>query len=189
LLSGFEAGHPGAKVASRDPLAPQCSAQDERDGLRRYYREHNSRLQEKIAEQWRDGSVRSAPMAGETVIQVFWSSDGDFSEEQSVDARIGHGSWKDVVIPLPNEAPVSQLRIDFFSALTIIEISEISADTRPLDLAAISLGGDCVRLSLEPFRIQITGIDPQLYPAVFSPAFSVPNLAIRLRLRVSQTRL
>jgi methyltransferase family protein len=152
--------------------------------LRSYYREQNARLQQMMAQQWRDGSIRQAPLASETIIQVFWSSDGSFSEEQSVDARIGHGSWKEVAIPLPNEAPVSHLRIDFFSALTIVEIASIQLDAHLVEFPSISLGGDCVRLSLDPFRIQITGIDPQIYPPAFRPALADEKLTLRMRLRV-----
>ncbi|MEO6870950.1 MAG: class I SAM-dependent methyltransferase [Chthoniobacterales bacterium] len=189
FLGSDEAGSHGSLEALRDPSTPLRSARDDRDVLRQYYRQRNDQLQQKMAQQWRDGSIRHAPMANETVIQVFWSSNRNFSEEQSMDARIGHGSWKEVAIPLPNDTPVSNLRIDFFSALTIVEIGEIMLNSQKVDLATMSLGGDCVRLSLEPFRLQITGMDPQLYPPAFSPALSAQKSVVRLRLRVTSPPL
>ena len=180
------AGNRSFPATPRDPSTALRSVQDDRDGLRLYYRQRHDSLQEMMARQWLDGSIRHAPMASETVIQIFWSSDGTFSEEQSVDARIGHGSWKEVAIPLPASAPVSHLRIDFFSALTVVEIAELAVDGRRLKLDNLSLGGDCVRLSTEPFRLQITGMDPQLYPPGFSPALPREGLIVEMRLRVDR---
>ena len=90
-----------------------------------YYRQRNADLQETMTRQWRDGTIRSAPMASETVIQIFWTSDGIYGEENSTDIRIGHEDWKDVVVKLPTEMPISGLRIDFYSPLTMIEIAAI----------------------------------------------------------------
>ena len=56
---------------------------EHKDALLNHYRERNGELQEKMARRWRDGSIRSAPMASETVIQIFWTSDGCYAEEQS----------------------------------------------------------------------------------------------------------
>ena len=136
----------------------------------------------------------STPMASETGIQIFWRGEEGFSEEQSSHARIGHEGWKEVTIPLPARGPVRALRIDFYSALTIVEISEITLGnaigelsyraTSSDDFEAISLGGDCVRLSAAPFRIQITGVDPQLYLPSFAPALPNDDLVVRLKLRV-----
>ncbi len=87
--------------------------------LRDYYRQRRADLQAKVARQWLDGTIRSAPMADETVIQIFWTNDGNYSEEKSVDARLGHGAWKEIVVPLPTDDPITGLRIDFYSALTM----------------------------------------------------------------------
>ncbi|MGI8430862.1 MAG: class I SAM-dependent methyltransferase [Chthoniobacterales bacterium] len=187
FLGSDRTGAGSLTATPRDPSTALRSAPDDRDGLRFYYRQRHGALQEMMARQWRDGSVRRAPMASETVLQVFWSTDGNFSETQSVDARIGHGSWKEVVIPLPADEPVRHLRIDFFSALTVVEIAEIAADGRGLKLDELSLGGDCVRLSAEPFRLQVTGMDPQLYPPVFSPPLPREGLSVQMRLRVDAT--
>ena len=159
-----------------------------------YYRRRNVALKEKMAQQWRDGSIRQAPMASETVIQIFWTSDGSYSEERSTDARIGHETWKELAVELPTRDAVRGLRIDFFSALTTIEIAEIVVESRvgevihrisrKEEFAAISLGGDCVRLNAEPFRVQITGMDPQLYLPPFSPAIAGEGLTVRIKLRV-----
>ncbi len=149
-----------------------------------YYQGRNAALHEKMARQWRDGSIRAAPLASETVIQVFWRGEGGYSEEESADARVGHGSWKEVVIPLPAREPVRGLRIDFFSALTIVEIEEITVNNAPVQLEALSLGGDCVRLSVKPLRLQITGMDPQLYPQAFTPPLPREGLIVQMRLRV-----
>ncbi len=167
----------------RNPSTALRSARDDRDGLFSYYRQRYQVLQEMMARQWIDGSIRRAPLASETVIQVFWADEaGGFAEEQSVVTRIGHGSWKAVQLALPNDAAASRLRIDFFSALTIVEIAELKVNGAPVELGTLSLGGDCVRLSLEPFRVQITGMDPQLYLQKFEPPRA--EVAVRIRLRV-----
>lgn len=159
-----------------------------------YYCERNRALHQKMAQQWRDGTIRSAPMASETVIQIFWTGDGSYCEEQSKDARVGHESWKEVTVELPARAAVSGLRIDFSSALTTIEIGQIVVGTvageefyraaSKREFEAISLGGDCVRLSAEPFRVQITGMDPQLYLPNFSPPITADRMNVQMRLRV-----
>ncbi len=163
-----------------------------RTSLLDYYAQRNAELQETMARQWRDGTIRSAPMASETVIQIFWTSDGNYSEENSTDIRIGHEAWKEVAVKLPTEMGISGLRIDFYSPLTMIEISTIDVRTkvgtlvyRAEDAAAfesITLLGDCLHRSLEPFCIEVTGIDPQLH----LPPFLRPEreLEVRMRLRV-----
>lgn len=169
---------------------------EHKDALLNHYRERNVQLQKKMARQWRDGSIRSAPLASETVIQIFWTSDGCYAEEQSADARIGHEGWKEIALPLPAAGSISGLRIDFFSALTKIEIAEIVVESgaglvhrrvaRRVDFEGISLGGDCVRISLEPFTVQVTGIDPQLYLPSFSPPVAGEGMMVQMRLRVLQ---
>ena len=150
-----------------------------------------------MAQQWLDGTIRTAPMASETVIQVFWQGEEGYAEERSIDARVGHENWKEVRIPLPARGLVHALRIDFFSALTIVEIREICVSdaigntyyraANKAEFAQISFGGDCVRLSTEPFRIQITGVDPQLYPPQFMPPLEGDGLIVTLRLRVEKS--
>jgi hypothetical protein len=160
--------------------------------LRGYYRQRSADLQEKMTQQWRDGTIRSAPMADETVIQVFWTNDGNYSEENSTDARVGHGAWKDIAIPLPAEKSIGGLRVDFFSALTTIEIAAITVESargepvyraeRAPEFESIRLLGDCVGRSLDPFKIEVTGVDPQLH----LPSFREPQreLVVKMRLRV-----
>jgi hypothetical protein len=160
-----------------------------RTEIMRHYAGCFAALQEKIAQEWRDGSIRRAAVARETVVQVFWTSDGSFLEERSSEARIGHGSWKELEIPLPTEDAVNGVRIDFYSALTTIEITSISLGgkgtcyraEKPEEFAEISLGGDCVRLSCKPFRIQVTGVDPQLYLPSFA---TIAGPVLRMKLRV-----
>ena len=194
---------PGLGVWEKPPagqlpplLATLLASPDElQASLRDYYRQCNADLQAKVAQQWRDGTIRSAPMADETSIQIFWGNDGNYSEDQSVDARVGHGVWKEVVVPLPTDDLITGLRIDFYSALTTIEIAAIEVRigdgkvayqaTNAADFGAIALLGDCVLRSLEPFRIEVTGVDPQLH----LPSFKEPQkgLAAKIRLRVQPT--
>src|SRR5262249_11462717 len=110
----------------------------------------------------------------------------------SSDVRVGHDAWKEVTVNLTGAGVVSGLRIDFYSALTKIEIASIECSDkdgtivyRAGDLPAfdaIEATGDCVRLSLDPFVVKVTGPDPQLY----LPAFATPALVsgVRMRLRV-----
>jgi hypothetical protein len=172
-------------------LAP---ANESNAALASYYTERANALQDKIAQQWRDGSIRETPFAQQTVIQVFYSSDGSHSEENSIYARVGHEGWKDLRIELPPGAGAAPLRIDFVSALTTIEIDSIvlvtgdtnyfRADTRSA-FETIAVRGDAERLSDEKIlRLKITGIDPQLYlPAIPLQPSNAP-LLLKIRLRV-----
>lgn len=162
--------------------------------LASYYTERGNALQEKIAEHWRDGSIRNTPFAHQTIIQVFHSTDGAHSEENSVYGRIGHEGWKEIRIELPAGAGAAPLRIDFVSALTTIEIASIrlvsedhecfSATTRA-DFDAIAVRGDVERLPDEKLlRLRITGIDPQLYlPPIQLRSHKAP-LRLHIQLRV-----
>jgi len=185
---------PGLGVWQKPPATPLPGFLDDllappnesNAALAKYYSERASALQEKIAQQWHDGSIRETPFAQETIIQVFYSRDGSHSEENSVYARIGHGSWKDVRIELPTGAGAAPLRIDFVSALTTIEIASIrlsNASTQP-DFDSIDVRGDAERLSDESLlRFKVTGIDPQLHlPAIETPADR--PLFVEMRLRV-----
>jgi len=161
--------------------------------LANYYSERGNVLQEKIAQHWRDGSIRQTPFAQQTIIQVFFTTDDGHSEENSVYARIGHKDWKDLRIELPAGAGAAPLRIDFVSALTTIEIAAIrvvadnreyfSATTRA-DFDAIAIRGDAERVDREnTLGLKITGIDPQLYlPNVETAGQS--RLFLEMRIRV-----
>ena len=165
-----------------------------RVALLEYYQECSRELQERIARQWRDGTIRSAPMASETVIQIFWTSDGSFSEENSAHARTGHGSWREVTVALPSGRAVNRLRIDFFTALTTIQIATIDVTTKSeinlfhattaAEFESIGLLGDCVPVSSEPLTIEVTGVDPQLHLPQFSASGEDDIIIVRMRLRV-----
>jgi hypothetical protein len=162
--------------------------------LTKYYADCAQGMQEKIAQHWRDGSIRNTPFAQQTVIQVFYTSDGSHREEDSLYARVGHEGWKDVRIELPAHAGAAPLRIDFVSALTTIEIASIRLTkggtdyfhaSQKFDFDSITIRGDAERISDKEFLgLKITGIDPQLYlPAVNLPPGDAP-LVVQLRLRV-----
>jgi hypothetical protein len=196
----FEDG-PGLGVWQKPPTGPLpefleellALPNDSNSALTRYYTERAQAMQEKIARHWRDGSIRNTPFAQQTIIQVFYSSDGSHREEDSAYARVGHEGWKDVRIELPPDAHAAPLRIDFVSALTTIEIASIrltkgdatcftADDDSGFD--TIRIGGDAERVPGHAFRFRVTGIDPQLYlPAIKLPASDTP-LVVQLRLRI-----
>lgn len=161
--------------------------------LARYYTERAQAMQEKIAQHWRNGSIRNTPFAQQTIIQVFYSSDGSHREEDSVYARVGHEGWKDIRIELPPDAGAAPLRIDFVSALTTIEIASIRLTKGEetcfaADVASgfdmLRVAGDAERFPGPALRLRVTGIDPQLYlPAIHLPADQVPTV-LQTRLRV-----
>jgi hypothetical protein len=163
--------------------------------LAKYYTAGAAALQRTIAEHWRDGTIRQTAFAQQTIVQVFYSADGVHCEEHSSLARVGHEGWKEVRIELPPGAAASPLRIDFVSALTIIEITSIrltkagsacfsAPDETGFD--SIALRGDLERLPHPTaLRLKITGIDPQLWlPIVALPSGEQP-LVLQMRLQVS----
>lgn len=170
------------------------SPNEQSETLAKYYTERAATLHEKIAQHWRDGSIRSTPFAQQTIIQVFHSTDGSHREEDSVYARVGHEGWKEVRIALPQEAGAAPLRIDFVSALTTIEIASIrltrGATTSLLldgttGFDAVRIGGDAERIAGPALCLRVTGIDPQLYlPPVDLPADEAA-VVLEMRLRVS----
>ncbi|HSV64094.1 MAG TPA: class I SAM-dependent methyltransferase [Chthoniobacterales bacterium] len=197
---------PGLGVWQKPPTVPLPGFLEEllarpnesNAALAKYYTERAIALQEKIAQHWRDGSIRQTPFAQQTVIQVFFTTDGSHREENSVYARVGHEGWKDVQIELPPDAGAAPLRIDFVSALTTIEIAEIRltranttcfvADAEA-GFGMVRVAGDAERIAGPAFRLRVTGIDPQLYlPAVDLPAGDAP-FVVKMRLRVLQQPL
>ena len=161
--------------------------------LEEYYRGRTAVIHQKIAREWRDGAVRKQSFAQQTIIQVFYTTDGRHSEEDSVNARIGHEGWKDVRILLPRDAGISPLRIDFVSPLTIIEVASLRLTSDGVvrfqaanekAFATIVCSGDGERLPDFNFlRLRITGMDPQLYlPAMESTPGE--RLALEMHLRV-----
>ena len=193
---------PGLAVWQKPPGSPLpgfleqllAPPNEQNEELAKYYRERAAETQEKIAAHWRDGTIRNTPFAQQTIIQVFYSTDGSHREEDSIYARIGHDDWKDVRIELPPHAGAAPLRIDFVSALNTIEIESIRvtradaagfAAADDAGFAMIKLAGDAEPLP-DPsrFRFRVTGIDPQLYlPVIDLPAGDAP-LVVHLRLRV-----
>jgi Methyltransferase domain len=165
------------------------------NALAKYYSERAAELQRKIAEHWRDGTIRHLPFAQQTIIQVFYTDDGMHREQDSVLARVGHEGWKDVRIELPAGAAASPLRIDFVTALTTIDLASIrlaragsayfsAPDETGFD--SIALSGDAKRLAHPTaLRLKVTGVDPQLYlPVIALPASEEP-LVVQMRLQVS----
>jgi hypothetical protein len=201
----FEDG-PGLGVWQKPPVRPLPGFLEEllappnesNSALARYYTERAQAMQEKIAQHWRDESIRNTPFAEQTIIQVFHSRDGSHREEDSVYARVGHEGWKDVRIELPPDAGTAPLRIDFVSALTTIEIASIrltkggsacfTADENS-GFDTIRIGGDAERMAGRTLLIRVTGIDPQLYlPAIGFPAGGA-SFVLEMRLRVLQPPL
>jgi hypothetical protein len=164
------------------------------DALAKYYSGRAAAMQEKIAQHWRDGSIRDTPFAQQTIIQVFYTSDGSHREEDSVYARVGHEGWENVVIELPSQAGAAPLRIDLVSALTTIEIASIRVTKGDVDyfsapagsnFDSITIRGDAERLpDPQLLRLRITGIDPQLYLPLIDVAASDAPLTLQLRLRI-----
>lgn len=163
--------------------------------LAEYYTACAADLQRKIAEHWRDGTIRQTAFAQQTIVQVFYSADGTHCEEHSSLARVGHEGWKEVRIELPPGAEASPLRIDFVSALTIIEVASIrltkagaSCFSAPDETGfdSIALRGDLERLAHPTaLRLKITGIDPQLWLPVLALASGEEPLVLQMRLQVS----
>lgn len=157
--------------------------------LAHYYHERAEEMRERIAREWRDGSIRASPFARQTIIQIFYSTDGQHRAEDSVSTRIGHGAWKDVAIRLPPQAEAAPLRIDFDSALTTIELASLQlreANGQVLFSAGfeqIRVAGDAERQPSERgLLLKITGIDPQL---ILPPLEAAERpLEVRLRLFV-----
>jgi len=192
---------PGLGVWQKPPIKPLPGFLDEllappnesNAGLASYYTGRAAAMQEKIAQHWRDGSIRNTPFAHQTIIQVFYTSDGSHREEDSVYARVGHEGWKDVRIELAPDAGAAPLRVDFVSALTTIEIASIrltkGAETcfvadEASGFDMVRVAGDAERLPGSTFRLRVTGIDPQLYLPAVDFSASAALLSLQLRLRV-----
>ena len=198
---------PGLGVWEKPPASPLpgfleqlLSSPDERNAaLAKYYTDRAAAMQAQIAQHWRDGTIRNTPFARQTVIQVFHTSDGSHREENSIYARVGHQGWKDVRIELPPGAGAAPLRIDFVSALTVIEIASIRLTKGPATwfaapdntgFEAIKAAGDLERFPDSALlRFRVTGVDPQLYlPSVNLPSVNEP-LFLEMRLRIVTTSL
>lgn len=161
----------------------------------RYYQHRARELQEKIAEHWRDGSIRQTPAGRQTIVQIFYTRDGVHREEHTVAMRVGHETWKNVSLTLPPEGGAAPLRIDFLSALTCIDIARLhvyagsevlfSAETGT-HFNRVRVAGDAQRLPHAWFlRLQITGVDPQLYLPPLVP--DNPDAPVRLEMYLRVT--
>ena len=193
---------PGLGVWQKPPASPLpppletllAGSNVAQEKLARYYRARTDDLQQKIAQAWTDGTIRQTAIARQTTIQLFHSRDGTHAEEDSVSARIGHEVWKEVTLVLPPGAGAAPLRLDFFSALTVIDLRSIrlSSETgavfiaeKTTDFDRIRVAGDAERLAHAQYlRIRVTGIDPQLYFPPLESTSETP-LSLALRLRVS----
>ena len=170
-------------------------AAGESEQVAEYYRGRAAELQQNIAQQWRDGTIRDTAGAHQTTVQLFHTTDGIHREDDSVIARIGHGEWKDLSLALPPGAGAAPLRLDFFSALTTIDLAalQLSSDRAqyftaqaPGEFDRIRIAGDAERVPHTQYlRLRITGVDPQLYlPPVELTDKSAP-IRLRLKLRVN----
>ena len=138
--------------------------------------------------------LQPLPPTVEALVQVFYASEGIHREEDSVVAGIEQLGWTNVVVRLPAGARAAPLRIDFMGAISLVEISELRvtsprkdrfAATTARDFESIRVEGDAERLpDKNLLRLQITGVDPQLYlPSLEIGAEDHP-LTMEVRLRV-----
>ncbi|MEP6708568.1 MAG: methyltransferase domain-containing protein [Verrucomicrobiota bacterium] len=140
---------------------------------------------------------RLRPSAGrtETVIQVFYSTDGTYREEQSVFARVREDRWSEISITLPLGTFGAPLRIDFISTLEFIDVAELKITARSgrmVFFAAnakqfdqIDVRGDAKRIAHPDYlRLRLTGIDPQLYLPSLDSIPKDQRLELHLRLCV-----
>src|ERR1044071_4657192 len=174
------------------------SPNEENTALAQYYTERAGELQRKISEQWRDGTIRQTALGQQTAVQIFYSADGIHCEQDSVRARFGHEGWKDIRIGLPAGAAASPLRIDFFSALTTIDVASIRltkaesiyfSAPEETGFDSIGLGGAVERLAHPTaLRLKVTGVDPQLYLPVIPLPVSEEPLVLQMRLQVHTDR-
>ncbi len=178
------------------PLEDLLGAAPERtEKITEFYRDRANELLQSMEQQWRDGSIVTSTFARQTIIQVFHSTNGQHSEENSVFARIGHGEWKDVSILLPDDAGAAPLRIDFVTAFTVIEISSIRlvcaqqpvfVAARESSFAQVAVKGDAKRLVNDEYlRIEVNGSDPQLYLPPHPISGSLCRYCLEMRIRVS----
>lgn len=192
---------PGLGVWQKPPISPLpepvetlLAGPDERaDALAQYYRERARELHDRIAQQWRDGSIRQSAGARQTTLQIFHTHDGIHREEDSLFARVGHDAWKDISLSMPADAGAAPLRIDFLSPFTVIEVASIRllAGEKTLfsaeeseSFARLHVAGDAERLVHPHYlRLKITGQDPQLYLPELGTA-GKELLLLKLRLRV-----
>ena len=159
-----------------------------------YYKARARELQQRIAQHWRDGSIRKTAAAHQTIVQVFYTRDGVHREEDSVVGRVGHESWKEILLVLPPRAGAAPLRIDFLSAFTTIDIAGIQVldasrilfdASEPEAFSCIAFAGDAERIAHATYlRVKVTGPDPQLHLPNLEPADD-SQLEVKLRLRVS----
>ncbi len=165
-----------------------------RNALVEYYKGRGRELKDRIANEWRTGAIRQSPFAQETVVQIFHTKDGIHREEDSVDARIGHDAWKDISISLSPGIGTAPLRIDFVSALTVIDLARLRVTrsgqdyfraNNPDEFDQIDIRGDAQRLPHPNFlRLKIMGIDPQLYLPPITPVAGTGKTIVEIRLRV-----
>ena len=169
-------------------------AEHERAELLKYYGTRTAQLRERIAREWRDGTVHRLPFLQQTTIQAFFSEDGAHREENAVNVRIGHDGWKNLSLTSRRRAEAKPLRIDFMSPLTIIEIASLRLRrgsksffhaTHATDFDVIHFGADVERLPHPTqLRLKITGIDPQLYLPPFDSDETDEALVLEMQLRV-----
>jgi SAM-dependent methyltransferase len=143
-----------------------------------------------VARRW----LHPLPEWDETLIQIFYSSNGVHREEASVVAGVEQGVWRNVRINLPDNAHAGPLRIDFMRTLEFIEIAKLSVSaaarayfsaTTADEFKTVAVAGDAERLPHpEYLRLRITGIDPQLVLPVLETGPDEDKLRVELRLRV-----
>ena len=190
----FEAG-PGLGVWQKPPqhalprpIESLLTAPNESSApLAESYAARAAELGQRIAGEWRDGSIRGTPFARQTVVQVFFTRDGVHREEESVYARIGHDGPKELSFAIPDGGSEGGIRIDFVSALTTIEVQAVELlggdgkVVREFASEELRVAGDGIRETTSGvLRLRITGVDPQVY----LPAGKFGGGSLRLRLQV-----
>ena len=199
----FQVG-PGLGLWEKPPVATQpalietflAGPSETIERLLTDYRAAATDVHRRIAASWCDQTIRGTYFAQQSTVQVFFSNDGVHREEDSVLARIGHDEVKELMLPLPPGGHQA-VRIDFVSAFTTVDIEAIrlclpdgsaifeADESQSFD--SVTVAGDAKRVpGSDHLRIQITGIDPQLYlPRLASDAARNEPVKVQLKLRIS----
>jgi len=141
-----------------------------------------------------DREKDGAKDAGSAELQVFWSADGIFCEEDATVMLYQPDGWRTLTIPLPAAGPLLYLRLDPSRRPGCVLIKELVlfAGTREAaafrssrDFARCTAGGTAKITACSPFlALASHGSDP----FVVLPRLSVPSGApLRLRLTLCET--
>jgi hypothetical protein len=183
---------PGGEQTNGGILSALFDSHENPAAIRKYYEGVAGHLEA----QWR---LSQFPHAARDVVrpncQLYYSREGQYSEQQSVKAPFDAGEWRQIRLDLPIGLGDGPLRLDVVDRVCVVDVADVrlvlAANDKPIwtlkiseEFPRLTLKGPVVPIAVsQMLRLFVFGEDPQLFLPELNIQCEEP-MQLKVRIRV-----